>query len=42
MFSLKEDFVFVPIEKAANNVALICKHLYALTIIKEPNLDCHL
>ena len=42
MFSLKEDFVFVPIEKAANNVALICKHLYALTIIKELNLDCHL
>ena len=42
MFSLKEDFVFVPIEKAANNVAFICKHLYALTIIKELNLDCHL
>ena len=42
MFSLKEDFVIVPIDKAANNVAFICKHFYALTIIKELNLDCHL
>ena len=40
MFSLKEDFVIVPIDKAANNVAFICKHFYALTIVKE--LDCHL
>ena len=42
MFSLKEDFVIAPIDKAANNVAFICKHLYVLTIIKELNLDCHL
>ena len=42
MFSLKKDFVIVPIDKAANNVAFICKHLYALTIIKELNLDSHL
>ena len=42
MFSLKEDFVIVPIDKAANNVAFICKHFYALTIKKELNLDCHL
>ena len=42
MFSLKEDIVIVPIDKAANNVAFICKHFYALTIIKELNLDCHL
>ena len=42
LFSLKEDFVIVPIDKAANNVAFICKHFYALTIIKELNLDCHL
>ena len=41
LFSLKEDFVIVPIEKAANNVDFICKHFYALTIIKELNLDCH-
>ena len=41
MFSLKEDFVIVPIDKAANNVAFISKHFYALTIIKELNLDCH-
>ena len=41
LFSLKEDFVIVPIDKAANNVAFICKY-YALTIIKEINLDCHL
>ena len=42
MFSLKEDFVIAPIDKAANNVAFICKHLYVLTIIKELNLDCNL
>ena len=42
MFSLKEHFVIVPTDKAANNVAFICKHFYALTIIKELNLDCHL
>ena len=42
MFSLKEDFVIAPIDKAANNVAFICKHLYVLTIIKELNLDCRL
>ena len=42
MFSLKEDFVIAPIDKAANNVAFICKHFYALTIIKELNLDYHL
>ena len=37
LFSLKEEIV--PIDKAANNAALICKHFYALTIIKELNLD---
>ena len=42
LFSRKEDFVIVPIDEAANNVAFICKHFYALTIIKELNLDCHL
>ena len=41
-FSLKEDFVILPINKAANNVAFICKNFYALTIIKELNIDCHL
>ena len=38
----KENLVFVSIDKAANNVAFICKHIYALTIIKELNIDCHL
>ena len=42
LFSIKEDFVTVPIDKAANNVAFVCKHFYASTIIKELNLDCHL
>ena len=42
MFSRKKDFMIVPIDKAANNVAFICKYLYALTIIKELNLHCHL
>ena len=42
MFSLKEDFATVLIDKAAKNVAVICTHFYALTIIKELNLNCHL
>ena len=29
LFSLKEDFVIVPTDKAANNVAFIYKHFYA-------------
>ena len=42
MFSLKKVFVIVPIDKAANNVAFIYKHFYALSIMKKLNLDCHL
>ena len=42
MFSFKEDFVIVPVDKAANSVAFIYKHFYALTIIKELDLDSHL
>ena len=42
MFSLKEDFLIVPIDNAANNVAFICKHSYALTIIKELNIASHI
>ena len=40
--SFKEDFVIAPIDKAANNVAFICKHFYSLTIIKELYFDSHL
>ena len=42
IFSLKEDFVIVHIDKAAKNVAFICKYFYAVTIIKEQILDCYL
>ena len=42
MCSRKEDFVIVPIDKLANNVAFISKYFYALTIIKKLNLDSHL
>ena len=42
LLSLKEVFVIVPFDKAANNVALISKHFYDLTFIKELNFDCHL
>ena len=42
MFTLKEDFAIAPIDKVGNNVVFICKHFYALTIITEVNLDCHL
>lgn len=41
MFSPKEDFAIVPIDKAGNTMAFIGKHLYVLTIIKELSLDCH-
>ena len=33
--SLKNDFVIVPIDKAANNVAFVCKQFYAFVISKE-------
>ena len=42
LFSRKEDFVIVPIDQAANNVAFICKQFYVLTITKELNLDYRL
>ena len=32
---LHSNFIFVPIDKAANNVAIICKRLNALVIAKE-------
>ena len=32
---LHSNFVFLPIGKAANNAAIICKRLYALVIAKE-------
>ena len=35
--SLHSKFVFVPIDKASNNIAIICKRLYASVIYKELN-----
>ena len=32
---LHNNFVFVPIDKASNNIAIICKHYYASVILKE-------
>ena len=32
---LKNDFVIVPIDKVANNIAFISKQLYAKIIVKE-------
>ena len=32
---LKKEFVFVPIDKAASNVAIICKRYYLQVILKE-------
>ena len=34
---LQNDFVMVQIDKAANNIAFICKQLYASIILKELN-----
>ena len=42
MSSIKAEIVIVPTDKAANNMAFIRKHLYALAIIKELNSDCPL
>ena len=36
---LKERFVIVPIDKATNNVAFICKRFYASVLVKELGLD---
>ena len=33
--SLHDKFVLVPIDKAGNNVAIICKHFYAQTMHRE-------
>ena len=33
--NLQSKFVFVPIDKAANNVALVCKRFYVETILNE-------
>ena len=35
---LHHKFVMVPIDKAANNVAFICKRFYAATLLKEMGL----
>ena len=39
LISLKNDFVIVPIDKAANNVAFVCKQFYASVIAKELKID---
>ena len=34
-YNLKEKFVLVPVDKAANNVSFICKRFYAQVLLKE-------
>ena len=36
---LHENFVIVPIDKAANNIALVCKRFYAKVLVAELGLD---
>ena len=36
---LQNNFVFVPIDKASNNVAIICKQYYALVILNELDIN---
>ena len=36
---LHDKFVFVPVDKASNNIAIICKRLYASVIYKELNFS---
>ena len=36
---LHEKYVFTPIEKASNNIAIICKKFYISTLIKELGLN---
>ena len=38
---LKERFIITPIDKAAGNVAFICKRFYAQILLKELGLDVH-
>lgn len=42
MFSLIEEFVDVPSDKAANNLDFICQSFYVSAIINELNLDSQL
>lgn len=42
MFSLIEEFVDVPSDKAANNLDFICLSFYVSAIINELNLDSQL
>ena len=37
--SLHDKFVFVPVDKASNNIAIVCKRLYASVIYKELNFS---
>ena len=37
--SLHDKFVFCPLDKAGNNVSIVCKRLYAKQIIQELDLD---
>ena len=35
---LQEDFVFVPTDKASNNISIICKKFYVRMLLKEVNI----
>ena len=36
---LKDQFVVVPIDKASNNIAFVCKRFYAQVLVSELGLD---
>ena len=38
---LHSKFVFCPTDKAANNIAIVCKHLYAKVILDELNSNTY-
>ena len=37
--SLHKRFVFVPTDKASNNISIICKKFYLDTLLKEASYD---
>ena len=41
LIKLQQDFIFVPVDKASNNVAIICKHYYVKSLHDELSLSGH-
>lgn len=38
---IQENFIIVPIDKAAGNISIICKRFYAMILVKELGLNAN-